>query len=130
MATRELKTKLSPAESLRPQVVAGNVTGEIVDTRDFDSATVVWTAGAIVASGNVTLKLQHSDTTTGGDFADVTSDDLAGAFPAALLTNTVGVVGYRGPRRYLRVMATLNSGTSVAASACILRGHPHNTTTL
>nr|WP_297388248.1 hypothetical protein [uncultured Roseateles sp.] len=122
---REEKTTHSVAESLRPQVVAGNVNGQGVDTRGYDMATVLYTAGAIVASGDVTLKLQESDDNS--SFSDVAAADLAGSFPSALTANSAGLVGYRGAKRYVRVVATLNSGTSVAASAAVLLGDPAST---
>jgi hypothetical protein len=125
MASRDLASNLAIRESIRPAVhSAATVTGEVVDTRGFDSAMVAVAVGAVAASGNVTLKLQHSETTSGGDFSDVTAADLVGAFPAALLTNTAFRVGYTGPRRYLRVFGTLNSGTSVAYSAAVVLGSP------
>ncbi|HEV7455918.1 MAG TPA: hypothetical protein VGN96_04015 [Roseococcus sp.] len=126
MASRDLASNLAIRESIRPAVhSASTVTGEVVDTRGFDSAMVAVAVGAVASSGNVTLKLQHSDTTTGGDFTDVTAADLVGAFPAALVQNSVLEVGYIGPRRYLRVFGTLNSGTSVAYSAAVVLGHPN-----
>ena len=124
MASRDIVNSLAVRESILPAVhSAASVTGEIVDTRGFDSAMVAIAVGAVAGSGNVTPKLQHSHTTTGGDFVDVTADDLGGAFPAALVANSTVKVGYRGPRRYLRVFGTLNSGTSVAYSAVIVLGH-------
>jgi hypothetical protein len=121
---RDLASNLAIRESIRPAVhSAASVTGEQVDMRGFDSAMVAVAAGAVAGSGNVTVKLQHSNTTTSGDFVDVTADDLTGAFPAALTANSVVKVGYRGSRRYLRVFGTLNSGTSVAYSAAVILGN-------
>ena len=78
--------------------------------------------GAIVGSGDFTPKLQHSHTTTGGDFADVPAGDLVGEFVEELEANETYRVGYVGGRRYLRAVLTKNDGTSIAASAVIVLG--------
>lgn len=122
---RDLSSNLGMSESIRPAVHAATVTGETVDTRGYDSAAVVVTVGAIASSGNITVKLQESDTTTSEDFTDVVAADLEGEFPAALLTNTAFLVGYLGTKRYVRAVGTLNSGTSVAFTAGVILGHPN-----
>lgn len=122
-ALRDLVSNLAVRESIRPAVATGSVTGEIVDVRGFTSAMVAIAVGAIAGSGNQTAKLQHSHTTTGGDFEDVAAGELSGEFPAALAENSVVEVGYAGSRRYLRIVVTHNSGTSVARSGVIILGH-------
>ena len=57
-----------------------------------------------------------------GDAA-ASGDDLLGAFPATLAADSSYAVGYRGGRRYVRVVITKNSGTSIAAGAVIVKGH-------
>ncbi len=123
-ALRDLVSNLAVRESIRPAVATGSVTGEIVDTRGFDSVAAVLAVGAVAGSGNQTPKLQHSHTTTGGDFEDVAAAELSGSFPAALVENSVVKVGYAGGRRYLRLVVTHNSGTSVARSGVIVLGNP------
>jgi hypothetical protein len=123
MAMRDLASNLALRESIRPAVhSAATVTGETVDTRDFESAMVAITVGAVAGSGNVTPKMQHS--ANGTDWDDVAAADLIGAFPTILVTNTTYKVGYRGGQRYLRAFGTLNSGTSVAYSAAFILGNP------
>lgn len=121
---RDLAVNLDIKESVRPAVLAATTTGEVVDTRGFDSAVVVVQSGAIAGSGDFTAKLQHSLTTTAGDFADVEAADLQGAFKAEMTANTIEKVGYLGDRRYLRVVLTKNDGTSIAAGAAVIVGHP------
>lgn len=120
--SRDLVSNIAVRESIRPAVATDTVTGEIVDTRGFRSAAVLIATGALAGSGNQTPKLQHSHTTTSGDFVDVEPSDLQGSFPEALAANSAVKVGYIGSRRYLRVVVTHNSGTSVARSAVILLG--------
>ena len=81
--------------------------------------------GAVAGSGNFGAKLQESDTTTGGDFTDVAAADQLGAFPAALAASTTYRVGYIGSKRkrYIRVVLTKASGTSIAAGAVAILSH-------
>lgn len=113
--------------ALAPQVLAATDTGATpIDLQGFNSALAIINTGAIAGAGDYTAKLQHSDTTTGGDFVDVTSADLLGAFPASLAQNSVYKVGYKGSKRYLRTVVTKNSGTSIVVGIVIARGHANN----
>ena len=125
MASREQKTILSPAQSIAPAVLSDTATGSVVDLLGFEAATAVVSTGAIVSAGDFTAKLQHGDLANGSDQADVAAADLVGAFGTILAAASVERVGYRGGKRYLRVVATKNGGTSIAASALIVRGEPH-----
>lgn len=116
---RDLVSNVDVAQSVVPQVVSGSVNGSGVDLRGYDSAFVEVASGAIVSSGNVTPKLQESDDNS--TFTDVAAGDLQGTFPTALAASSVYRVGYAGAKRYVRVVLTLNSGTSVAAAANIVR---------
>lgn len=119
---RDLASNIGVFESIRPAVnSAATVTGQTVDLRGFDSAAAIYSVGAVASSGNVTVKLQDSN--NGSDWDDVAAANLVGAFPAALLTNTVGRVGYTGGKRYLRAFGTLNSGTSVSYGVVVVTGN-------
>lgn len=122
---RDLVNSIEPAVAVVPQVLSATNTSSEIDLRGYASAVLVLATGAIVSSGDFTAKLQESDTTTGGDFTDVAAADLQGdTLPAALAASTVYKQGYIGNKRYLRTVITKNSGTSIAASAVIERGHP------
>ena len=84
---------------------------------------LVINTGAIASSGNFTAKLQESDTTTSEDFTDVVAADLIGTLPGVLLASSVAKQGYIGNRRYIRLVTTKNSGTSIAAGAVAIKGH-------
>lgn len=120
---RELYNDVGLVQSLIPAAVAATATGAAIDLAGFDSALVLITTGAIAGSGDYTAKLQESDTTTGGDFADVDDADLVGAFPASLEADTLYKVAYRGTKRYVRTIVTKNSGTSIIAGIFIAKGH-------
>ena len=121
---RDLASNISTALALSPAVLSATATGGAVDLQGFRSAALVVTTGAIVSAGDFTAKLQHSHTSTAGDFVDVSAADLVGAFPASLAADSVVEVGYIGSRRFVRTVITRNGGTSIAASATVIRGNP------
>ncbi|WAJ30958.1 hypothetical protein [Antarcticirhabdus aurantiaca] len=97
-------------------------TSDPVDLLGFDSVALVVNTGTVSGSGNMTVKLQESDTTTAGDFIDVPAGLLQGGIAGALVQNGTAKVGYRGFKRYLRAVFTFNSGTSVSTSGTFLLG--------
>ncbi|SDD72103.1 hypothetical protein [Rhodospira trueperi] len=121
---RDLTHNIGPAETIRPAVLTATTTGEPVDLLGFESATAIVQTGAVAGSGDFTPTLHHSDA-SGSGFEAVTDTDLVGTWPATLAENSVYRVGYTGAKRYLKVVLTKNSGTSVAASSVIVRGHPN-----
>jgi hypothetical protein len=120
---RDLASNLGVVAVVAPAVLTATNTSAAVDLRDFDSAMLVINTGAIAGSGNFTPKLQESDTTVNEDFTDVAAADLVGSFPSALAAASAYKVGYIGSKRYVRSVLTLNSGTSIAAGAVIVKGN-------
>ena len=120
---RDLVNNISIAASVVPAVHSATVTGTVVDLRGYDSASVGIVTGAIVSDGDFTPKLQHGDESNLSDAADVAAADLQDSFPTILAASSSYHVGYRGSKRYVRVVLTNNGGTSIAASAAVLRGH-------
>jgi hypothetical protein len=86
---------------------------------------LVINTGAIVGARDFSPKLQESDT-TGADFTDVAAGALIGTPPTSLAANAAVKVGYWGHKRYLRVVLTKNSGTSIAAGAMLVKAHARN----
>lgn len=121
---KDIQSGLAATVAVVPQVVAATNTSSAIDLQGYAAALLVITTGAIVSSGDYTAKLQESDTTTGGDFTDVEADDLLNTFSASLAENSVERIGYVGSKRYLRTVITKNGGTSIAASAVVMLGHP------
>lgn len=120
---------MSPAATLAPAVFTATTKGSTVDLQGFGSAEMVINAGAVAGDGLFDVEMQHSDTTTDADFVAVPAANLLGTLPAALEAATVYRQGYVGSKRYVRAVITKQSGTSVAASAVIVRGHPAVTPT-
>ena len=123
MAIRDLVNDIGVVSAVAPAVLSANNTSSAIDLANYESATLLINTGAIAGDGNMTPKLQHSDTTTSGDFVDVPASGLIGSFPTALAAASTYKVGYKGLKRYVRTVFTLNSGTSVAVSAVVVRGH-------
>lgn len=117
---RDLVNNIGIVQAIAPAVLTATNTPAAVDLNGFNSAVVVINTGAIAGSGNFTPKLQESDDNT--NFTDVAAGDLIGAFPAALAAASVYKVGYKGFKRYVRPVLTLNSGTSIAAGVLIVKG--------
>lgn len=101
-----------------------------------DAASAALTADLLAYEGDVTLsidhaaagsgvtltaKIQHSDTTTAGDFVDVTG----GGFTAAA-ANTAGfatlTLNSDILRRYIRVLFTVTGGSGTGAVSVMGRG--------
>lgn len=120
---RDLASNISAVAAVVPAVITATNTSSAIDLKGFDSAALIINTGAIVSAGNFTPKLQESATTTSGDFTDVAAADLVGTFPSVLAASTVYEVGYIGSKRYLRTVITLNSGTSIAVGAVVVRGN-------
>lgn len=121
---KDLKNKIDVKLALIPVAhTATKADSTIIDLQGANSATLIINTGAIAGVGDYTVSLRH------GDAADLTGDaaaastDLLGTLPASLADSTVYTVGYIGGKRYLRVVITKNSGTSIVAGAVIVKGN-------
>ena len=122
---KDLHNNMTAVAAIAPAVKTDAENGAAIDLRGFGSAEIVVQTGAIAGAGDFGFKLQHSHTTTSGDFVDVPAADLLGTAPADGMTeNTVYRIGYVGPRRYIRVATLDNGGTSVVIGATAILGHP------
>lgn len=95
----------------------------VIDLQGAGSATVIVNTGAIAGDGDFTASLAHGDKADLSDSAAVTDADLMGTLPATLDASKTYAVGYRGGKRYVRVVITKNGGTSIAAGAVVVKGH-------
>ena len=120
----DLKNNIAAVLALSPAVhAATKADATIIDLQGAGSATVIVNTGAIAGSGDYTISLRHGDASDLSGDAAASGDDLLGAFPATLAADSSYAVGYRGGKRYVRVVITKNSGTSIAAGAVIVKGH-------
>lgn len=121
---RDLASNIGVVLALSPAVQAATIKGNNIDLRDFDSAVIIINTGAIASAGDYTAKIQESATTTDGDFTDVVAADLVGTLPVSLTADGSFKQSYVGNKRYIRVVVTKNSGTSIAAGAIAVLGLP------
>jgi hypothetical protein len=121
---KDLKNHIDPKLALIPVAHAATKSDSaIIDLQGANSATVNILTGAIAGAGDYTISLHHGDASDLTGDAAVTSADLLGSFPASLAADSIYSVGYVGGKRYVRVVITKNSGTSIVAGASVVRGH-------
>lgn len=119
----DLASNVSVALALAPEVhAATKADAPIIDLQGCAAAAVVINTGAIVTGGDFTISLRHGDASDLTGDAAATADDLIGEFPASLAAASSYCVGYRGGKRYVRVVITKNAGTSIAAGAVVVKG--------
>lgn len=123
---RDLKSNIKPVQSLVPISRNATANGVGVDTLGFNSASVVYSTGAIggTTSPTFTFELQESD--DNATFTAVSTTDRRGSSPVVTTANTTSQVGYIGNKRYIRAILKTVSGTSptLDCSANVLLGHP------
>ncbi len=121
---KDLYSNVTAAVALAPAVQSSATTGGAIDLRAHGSCIIAVNTGAIAGDGDFGVKLQHSDTTTGGDFVDVPAGLFSSNAPATLLAASAYKLGYKGTKRYVRLALTKTGGTSIAAGATAILGAP------
>lgn len=147
MATRDLHSNIELRQVLAAQTVSTTQTTSSVDGQGFDSVEFIASVGSIANIANSptpswTFKLQHSDDDS--TFADVTNSDYvltgSAASPVSAPDSSSGVfltldaasedassyrVGYAGPKRYSRMVATAaDSPGNTPMAVVVLLSHP------
>lgn len=121
---RDLYSNIGAVLALAPAVAAASADGIAIDTKGFNRVAFLVNTGAIVSAGDFSVKLQESDTTTGGDFTDVDADFVDTNAPATLAATSAYKLGYRGHKRYVRLALTKAGGTSIALGAVAVLADP------
>ncbi|MDU9005751.1 hypothetical protein [Sedimentitalea todarodis] len=114
---RDLYSNIKTEPAIAPAVQTANVNGTAVDLKGANRVAFVLNTGAVAGSGVFSAKIQESDTTTSGDFADVATSHVDSDAPTTLEAASCYRLGYRGHKRYVRLVLTRASGTSIAAGA-------------
>lgn len=117
---RDLFHNISTRVALAPAVQAAAASGEVIDLTGSSRIAFSVVTGAIAGDGDFGVKLQESDTTTSGDFADVAAGEFSTDAPATLEGASVYRLGYSGFKRYVRLALTKAGGTSIALGAVAL----------
>ena len=118
---KDIYSDLGVEAAVVPATLTATNTSAAIDLQGYNSAMVIINTGAIAGAGNFTPKLTEC-ATSGGTYTDVVAADLNGSFIAVLAASTVYKVGYRGNKRFIKTVLTLNSGTSIVAGAVIVKG--------
>lgn len=121
---KDLFSNVKVAAALAPAVQSAATETAALDLRDFGSVVYAVSTGAIAGDGDFGVKLQHSDTTTSGDFVDVPAALYESNAPETLEAASGYKLGYRGTKRYVRLALTKAGGTSIAAGATAILGYP------
>jgi len=125
---KDLKNKIAVVQLLDPADFAHtNTKTNILDLAGFEGAVIAVSIGILTgvdASNFLTIKMQESDTTADADFVDVPSDKLEGEFiiiNSTDLDQTTQYVGYRGEKRYIRILLDY-TGTGITAGIIAVVG--------
>lgn len=119
---RDMKSNIAAVVAIAPEVLTGNKTGGAIDLADCNRMAFVIATGAIAGAGSFTAKVQESDTAAGGGFADAPARYVDDGADGALEADAAYRIGYHGHKRYVRLVLTKASGTSIAASAVAVMG--------
>jgi len=121
---RDLAHNIGAVQAIAPAVQSATVESDEIDLIGFDSAAVVISTGAIAGSGAFSAKVQEAEELDSPPtFTDVAASHLVGTLPATLEASKVYKQGYIGNCRYIRVVLTKASGTSIAAGATVIKGN-------
>ena len=115
--------------------------GNIVDMRGWESLTFTVSTGTVKDAGTnsgFAFQVQESDDTADANFTAVVDADLIGLESALTVTSDtadndfIGSIGYRGNKRYVRIVATGTTGTDAytAVHAIKRRGAVEHTATV
>lgn len=144
MAYRDLNSDLKFVKLLDPATITADANSASVDTREHDSAVLVAQVGESgdTLSGSVKLEVEVEESDDNSAWTDVADADLdapvtgtntgtIAVIDAAAEDDVVVPVGYRGSKRYVRVVFNLTgthtNGTPVSAMAVL--GHAHRSPT-
>lgn len=106
--------------------------GDWMDMQGFEALTFVVSTGTVTDAGTASgfsFEIQESDTTAAADATAVADADLIGLESALTVTSDtadndlIGSIGYRGEKRYVRVVATGTTGTNAVVSVIAVKGY-------
>jgi hypothetical protein len=131
MAAFDMKSDMTVTRGAAMAVTTAAVNGQYVDMKGYEALTVAVLMGAIANAGaGITFKLQHSNAVGTGTFEDCAAADVIGSVPAIDNTNqanlTRGTIGYRGNRRYVRLVATGSASGDASVIPVYIQGRPHS----
>ena len=123
---RDMKNNLDGISSIDPASYTATTNGSGIDLHNFDGALVVFQAGAAdTGNGDEIYIPSVEESDDNANYSAVAALDLEGSL-IPMTGNSLQRIGYKGARRYIRASLTLGGTTpSIAASALVVRGFPH-----
>lgn len=125
MATRDMKHRLKVVQSIPAGKYTSAQSGAYADTAGYESVTVLLDIGT-VTDGTHSAVIEES--ATGSGSGTTVTTDLLGTFPAGATAGAGGsssaLVGYKGTKRYIRVVSASSGTTGAAYSADIILSDP------
>lgn len=133
---RDLMNEVHPVRCISPVSVADNTaqTSQAVDLQGYDSCTFLIATGSLAdADATFAVEVQECDT-SGGTYTAVADADLVGTEALAGFQfdddNEVRKVGYRGSKRYVKLVITpANNASAGLMCAIALLGHAYKSPT-
>lgn len=123
-----LNTELALANTITAAALTTNSSGLGVDLSNYSSCVFVVATGT-TTDGTWTPAAQESDTDVSTAYTAITATDLDGSFAAFTASRTAGTiteVGYKGTKRYVRLVVT-SSGTITTGAVItgfVIKGDP------
>lgn len=117
---RDFYSNVKTVTAIGPATHSATATGGAIDLKDARKACLAIATGSVNGSGDFSISLQESDTTTPGDFTDAPASLVDTNAPASLEADSDYRLGYRGHKRYVRAILTKAGGTSIQASAVMM----------
>jgi hypothetical protein len=132
MPSRAIHHEIQVKRAISPVSVSDNTArvSEIIDTSGYDSAEFIIALGSIAdADATFTVLVEDGDNSALSDNAAVADDFLVGTEAEASFTfasdDQVRKIGYKGPKRYIRLTITPASNASAALIAAVaVLSHP------
>jgi hypothetical protein len=123
---KDLKAGITVKPSLVPLLrSAAAYEGTAINLRNYHSATVVFSLGAVVSTGTATFKIQESSNGSTG-WADIAAARLNGTIAVMDTADTIQVIGLTDiggiTKKYVRVHATV-ANANVTLAAYVIRGN-------
>lgn len=138
---KDLHSKIIAVQAIGAAVLAADNTPGAIDLQGYDSAEIVLSIGigGVIFSGTnkIEFKLSHSDDDSTYDAVE--ADDVLGAddvgtggiIKALIAAHAAAAVyryGYKGGRRYLKLLADFSGthGTGTPVAAVVIKGNGYN----
>ena len=137
---KDLKNNISVVQAIAPEALDADNTPAAIDLRGFESATVVIHVGVggitFTTDNKVEFKLTHSDDDSTyeavavADVIGLSSVGTGGIIHSLTAAHAAGVVtsvGYRGGKRYLKLLADFSGShaSETPMSAVVVKGDPN-----